>query len=77
MRVKKEKNVAPVANKDRLKVGRLGLPDPQNHHHQVNLVERRPEAGLAIKNPPKKPKKPEKPTGLVFFRKPGFFPTLA
>jgi hypothetical protein len=25
---------------------------------------------------PKKPKKPKKTTGLVFFLKPGFFPTL-
>ncbi len=29
------------------------------------------------KKPKKKPKKnQEKPTGLVFFKKPGFFPTL-
>jgi hypothetical protein len=28
------------------------------------------------KNPKKPKKNPKKPTGLVFFKKPGFFPTL-
>jgi hypothetical protein len=35
-----------------------------------------PSSGQIYFKKPKKNKKPKKPTGLGFFKKPGFFPTL-
>jgi hypothetical protein len=48
------------------------------YHVVIKSFWNHQQAGLALKNPPKKTQKTQKkPLGWVFLKKPGFFPTLS